>query len=50
MTRYRLLKELDAREIVEWDAFFQIEYETADLHQKEAMLEREAIADLRRNR
>lgn len=48
MTRRRLLLEMDSRELVEWDAFFEIDNETMDKMQKEAALEREALADLRR--
>ncbi len=48
MTRRRLLQELDSREITEWDAFFEIDHEIMDNMQREAVLEREALADLRR--
>ncbi|MDE2103668.1 MAG: hypothetical protein KGL39_40900 [Patescibacteria group bacterium] len=49
MTRRRLLLEMDSRELVEWDAFFEIDHEIMDKMQREAALEREALADLRRN-
>lgn len=48
MTRRRLLRELDSREIVEWDAFFELENQNQERLTKQATLEREALADLRR--
>jgi hypothetical protein len=50
MTHAELLSRMDAREIMEWQAYFRIDNERQEEERRRAMLESAAVAGLNKPR
>lgn len=50
MTHAELLDRMDAREIMEWQAYFRLDNEQSEERRKRAMLETAAISGLNKPR